>query len=104
MFSVSGHFGGKGTVSLAYLVQHFPATSALLAFGSCIYPPPPPFYFFTDKISVTGALFYRCGSSWLEGAGLPAMGWRCHWLCQKRKPLDIAGKHLYDATQLFTTN
>ena len=105
MFSVSCQFGATSTVSLDYLVQHFPATSALLAWIMHLPPPsPPPFYFFTDKISVTGALFYWCGSSWLEGAGLPAMGWGCHWLCQKRKPLDIAGKHLYDATQLFTTN
>ena len=54
-------------VSLAYLVQHFPATSALLALGSCIYPHPPlPFIFPLIKSvwQVSGSI------------GVAAPGWR----------------------------
>ena len=37
------------------------------------------------------------GGSWLEGAGLPAMGAQLSrgWLCQRWKPLDIPGTHLF---------
>ena len=94
MFSVSCQFGGTSSQP-CLLSTAFPSDFRSFSLWIMHLPPPtPPFYFSTDKISVTGALFYWCGSPWLEGAALPAMGWGCNWLCQKRKPLDIASKHL----------
>ena len=49
--------------------------SLCLAFGSFSYPHRTPLYLSTDKlISVTGGWFHWHGDSWLEDAGLPAMG------------------------------
>ena len=76
---VSGESFGSSVVSLACItslcsVQCFRGGHSLrLAFGSFFYPIPPPLKSST-VISVTGAWFHWRGGSWLEGAGLPAMG------------------------------
>ena len=80
---VSGQSFGSSAVSLASItsmcsVQCFRGGHSLrLAFGSFFYPhpfPPPPPFILPLLISVTGAWFHWRGGSWLEGAGLPAMG------------------------------
>ena len=71
---VSSQSFGSSAVSLACItsmcpVQRFPGGHSLrLAFGSFFYPhPAPPFI-----LPLTGSI--GVGGSWLEGAGLPAMG------------------------------
>ena len=74
-----------------------------LVYGMCIYPHSPPPLPFHWLISVTGACFHCCGGSWLEGAGLPAMGnvtRSSGWLCQKWKPLDIPCTHFHLETRV----
>ena len=77
---VSGQLFGSSAVSLACItsmcsVQCFRGGRSLrLAFGSFFYPHPSPSLILPLLISVTGAWFHWRGGSWLEGAGLPAMG------------------------------
>ena len=76
---VSGQWFGSSTVSLACIismcsVQRFPGSHSLrLAFGSFCSPILPTLY--SSTVNQCGrCLVPLAGGSWLEGAGLPAMG------------------------------